>query len=207
MNIQGGAQTQDYEVSADQYDKNRHFFLSHVFKDHYERALANLPVINSPFNITKVEVWITNRTSDFQQSRNIVAFSDLGEAAVNMEKPLTWNGKAAVAYPSNEANDLFNQMTSTYAGIRDINQSTGILQSITTIDQNPFTNSRDYERVENARLIPESEYKVNTKLGYISLNTQLNADEVLAVAFEFTYNGQVYRVGEFSNSGIEAPRP
>lgn len=154
-----------------------------------------------------MEVWITNRTSDFQQSRNIVAFSDLGEAAVNMEKPLTWNGKAAVAYPSNEANDLFNQMTSTYAGIRDINQSTGILQSITTIDQNPFTNSRDYERVENARLIPESEYKVNTKLGYISLNTQLNADEVLAVAFEFTYNGQVYRVGEFSNSGIEAPRP
>lgn len=206
MNIQGGAQTQDYEVSADQYDKNRHFFLSHVFKDHYERALANLPVINSPFNITKVEVWITNRTSDFQQSRNIVAFSDLGEAAVNMEKPLTWNGKAAVAYPSNEANDLFNQMTSTYAGIRDINQSTGILQSITTIDQNPFTNSRDYERVENARLIPESEYKVNTKLGYLSLNTQLNADEVLAVAFEFTYNGQVYRVGEFSNSGIEAPQ-
>lgn len=206
MNIQGGAQTQDFDLAVDQYDRNRHFFLSHAFKDNFDRAMANLPVINSPFNITKVEVWITNRSGDFQQARNIVAFSDLGEGASNMEKPITWAGQANVIFPHNKANELYNLMTSTYSGIRDIAQSTGILQGIVPAEGSQFTTSRDYERVENARLVPESEYTLNSKLGYISLNTQLNADEVLAVAYEYTYNGQVFKVGEFSNAGIEAPQ-
>jgi cell surface protein SprA len=208
MNIQGGAQTQDFDLAADAYDKNRHFFLSHVFKKNFDRAMENLPVVSSPFNITKVEVWITNRSGDFESSRNIVAFSDLGEGMSDMEKPNTWQGQPNVIYPHNKANELYNQMTTTYSGIRDINQSTTILNGISAgADPNTeFTTARDYERIENARLIPESEYTLNTKLGYISLNAQLNADEVLAVAFEYTYNGQVFRVGEFSNAGIEAPQ-
>lgn len=207
MNIQGGAQTQDFDLAADEYDRNRHFFLSHVFKKNFNRAMENLPVVNSPFNITKVEVWITNRSSDFENSRNIVAFSDLGEGLQDMEKPNTWEGKPNILYPFNKANALYNEMANTN-GIRDINQSTTILNDVVVDpgDNNRFTTARDYERIENARLVPASEYTLNTKLGYISLNTQLNADEVLAVAFEYTYNGQVYRVGEFSNAGIEAPQ-
>lgn len=206
MNIQGGAQTQDFEVAANEYDRNRHFFLSHVFKDQFDRAMADLPVVNSPFNINRVEVWITNRSGDFERARNIVAFSDLGEGLPNMEKPNTWNGQPNVRHPHNNANEIYRRMTNEYSGIRDINQSTTILSAIPSADNTPFTTARDYERIENARLLPQSEYTLNSKLGYISLNSQLNADEVLAVAYEYTYNGEVYRVGEFSNSGIEAPQ-
>ena len=207
MNIQGGAQTQEFDLAADEYDKNRHFFLSHVFKNNFDKAMETLPVVNSPFNITKIEVWITNTSGNFESSRNIVAFSDLGEGLSDMEKPNTWQGKPNIIYPYNKANELYNQMTSTYSGIRDINQSTSVLNSITpnASDNNQFATSRDYERLENARLLSESEYSLNPKLGYISLNSQLNADQVLAVAFEYTYNGQVYKVGEFSSAGIEAP--
>src|SRR5690554_2514628 len=206
MNIQGGAQTQDFEVAANEYDRNRHFFLSHVFKDQFDRAMADLPVVNSPFNINRVEVWITNRSGDFERARNIVAFSDLGEGLPNMEKPNTWNGQPNVRHPHNNANEIYRRMTNEYSGIRDINQSTTILSAIPSADNTPFTTARDYERIENALLLPQSEYTLNSKLGYISLNSQLNADEVLAVAYEYTYNGEVYRVGEFSNSGIEAPQ-
>ena len=48
-------------------------------------------------------------------------------------------------------------------------------------------------------MLDASEYTVNTKLGYISLKTQLQADEVLAVAYNYTYSdGKTYQVGEFS---------
>jgi cell surface protein SprA len=195
MNIQGGAQTQEFNISADQYDRNRHFFLSHYFRDNYNRALENLPVINSSVNITRVEVWITNRTGDFERARNILALTDLGEQPDNQAR--SWGGTPN-AVPSNSSNDIYREMTTTYSGIRDINQITSLLSGLSS--------TQDYEKLENARLLPESEYTLNSRLGYISLNQQLNADEILAVAYEYTYNGEVYRVGEFSGSGIEAPQ-
>ena len=203
MNIQGGAQEQEFDVPADQYDRNRHFFLSHYFRDNYNRAMANLPIINSPINITKVEVWITNRSSDFERSRNVLAFTDLGESSVNMAKPALWGG-GTYDKPSNNSNNLYNTITTSYAEVRDINTITSVFQQPFFVNGG-FTGTRDYEKIENARLIPESEYSLNSKLGFISLNTALNADEILAVAFEYTFNGTVFRVGEFSNSGIEAP--
>ena len=68
-----------------------------------------------------------------------------------------------------------------------------------------FQIGRDYEKIENARKLTEREYTVNRQLGYISLNVALNNDEVLAVAYEYTYNGEVFKVGEFSTDGITAP--
>ena len=59
--------------------------------------------------------------------------------------------------------------------------------------------------IESARLLDPSEYSVNNALGYISLNQALNADEVLAVAYEYTMNGITYKVGELSTDGIDAP--
>lgn len=201
MNIQGGAQTQEFNIAADQYDRNRHFFLSHYFRDNYNRAMANLPVVTSPYTITRVEVWITNRSNDFERARNIVAFTDLGEHPANMANPGLWGGTPN-AIPSNNTNNLYREMTTTYGRIRDINEITSALAPLAG---SGFTNTRDIEKIENARLLPESEYTLNNKLGYISLNSPLNADEILAVSFEYTYNGEVFRVGELSNSGIEAP--
>ena len=198
IEVQGGAQVQDFSVNADDYDANKHFFLSDYFRDDYEKALQNLPVINSGINITRIEVWITNKTSNFEQSRNIVAFTDLGEPQPYSSEFERTNG-ASGDNPRNDLNDLYSKMTGgTYPGVRNITTVTSALTSLTL--------GRDYEKVENARLLSPREYDVNEKLGYISLNSALNSDEVLAVAYEYSYNGRTYQVGELSSSsGVNAP--
>jgi cell surface protein SprA len=69
-----------------------------------------------------------------------------------------------------------------------------------------MTSGIDFEKVESARLLNSSEYTFNSKLGFISLNSRLNADQVLAVAFQYTVLGDttVYQVGQFSNE-VETP--
>ncbi|MDI3521636.1 MAG: hypothetical protein PWR04_1624, partial [Anaerophaga sp.] len=201
MNIQGGAQQQDFEINVDEYDKNRHFFLSHHFRERYNEAMKHLPVINSPFNITKIEVWVTNRSNNFDESRNIIAFADLAESGDNLTNPGLWTSQPG-ALPSNEASNLYEQMNTTYSAIRNINE---VSSTFSSLESQGFRGAREYEKIENARLLKESEYTLHPKLGYISLNSPLNNDEVLAVAYEYTYNGEVYRVGELSTDGIEAP--
>ncbi len=201
MNMEGGAQTQLIDVRADQYDRNRHFFLAHKFRDLYNQSLASLPFVNSPINITRVEVWITNRSGNFNEARNIIGFLDIGETGSNLSNTVLWSGSPQ-AMPSNEANNLYGEMTSSYSGIRDINQVATLFSSLENMN---FNGGKDYEKIESARLLSPNEYTVNENLGYISLNSALNSDEILAVAFEYTYMGQNYKVGEFSNSGIQAP--
>ena len=62
IDVEGGAQTTEFDIYADQYETNKHFFLSHYFKERYNDAMSQLPFINSPINITKIEVWVTNNT-------------------------------------------------------------------------------------------------------------------------------------------------
>ncbi len=203
IEVRGGAQTQEFKVFADEYDANRHFFLSHYFRDTYEASLANLPVISSGINITRVEVWITNKTNSFENSRNIVGFIDLAENQANIfsQDIIQPNPSVSGNHPRNDLNDLYRLMTTTYAGIRNINQVTSTLQPLAPV----FTIGQDYEEIENARKLTEREFTINSRLGYISLNTPLNADEVLAVAYEYSFGGQTYQVGEFSGEGINAP--
>ena len=49
IQLEGGAQVQEFEVFADEYDENRHFFLSHYNQQTFEGALRNLPQIKQPF--------------------------------------------------------------------------------------------------------------------------------------------------------------
>ncbi|GAB7089269.1 T9SS outer membrane translocon Sov/SprA [Marinifilum fragile] len=201
VNLENGAQKNEFEISVDQYEANRHFFLSKYFYDTYNKALENLPVINSAVSINKVEVWVTNKSSNFQDSRNVVAFVDIGESAANISNTL-FSQTGTGVLPDNDLNNAYQQMTETYSGIRDINQVTGTLGPLAP----GFTNGTDYEKIENARKLSPSEYTINEKLGYISLNQALNADEILAVAYEYTHRGQVYRVGEFTADGVSAPQ-
>ena len=200
IEVQGGAQVQDFSITVDDYDANKHFFLSNYFRDNYNRSLANLPIINSGVTITRIEVWITNKNSNFEESRNIIAFHDLGEP--NPYSPsFSRNPSEQGNNPRNELNNLYSQMTGPLSGIRNINSVTGLLSG----DPN-FMLTRDFEKIENARLLSEREYTLNAQLGYISLNGALNADEILAVAYEYTYNGKTFRVGELSSSaGVSAP--
>ena len=194
VNSKGGVQTQEYELTIDQYDENRHFFLSQYFRDNYDRAMRTLPLVNSSVSINRVEVWITNKQSNYDEARNIVAFADLGEHNRISNPMFTPSGSRDL--PSNDANTLYRTIVNDYPDARDISRITQALGGT-------LEGGRDYEEVESARRLNESEYTLNEKLGYISLNTQLQADEVLAVAFEYTSGGQVYQVGEFSTDNSE----
>jgi cell surface protein SprA len=204
---EGGATITDFEIFALDYDENRHFFLSHYFRDNYDRVLAQYPFINTNVQITRTEVWITNRTSSTENVRNIVALQDIGESNPNdiglLFPPGGFIQVPSRSYPNN-ANNKFNPL-----GIEGSEPSVlnPAIRDIATV-QSGFSGVQvrdglDYVSLENAKKLNPGEYQLDSQLGYISLNQRLNNDEVLAVAFQFTVNGAVYQVGEFSN-GVDA---
>ena len=205
---QGDGTIQDFEIFALEYDENRHYFLAQYFRDTYDRALANYPFVNTNVQITRIEVWVTNRTQRFENTRNIVAIQDIGESDPSKiglpNIPGGFVNLPAGAYPRNSSND-FNPF-----GISGTGQSvlTSAIRDVSTIGQGfggvQVSDGSDYVSLENARQLTPSEYTLDTQLGYISLNQRLNNDEVLAVAFQYTVNGQVYQVGEFANDGVDA---
>lgn len=194
VNSKGGVQTTPFEITVDQYDENRHYFLAHYFYDNYDKALRTLPYVNSAITINRVEVWITNKRNDFNEARNIAAFSDLGEFN-HISNPTFVQKTGSSDIPQNAANNLYRNMVDNYPAIRDEAQVNNTLSSI-------LTNGTDYEKVTSARRLKDSEYILNKQLGYISLRTQLQQDEVLAVAFEINYGGQTFQVGEFSSDKV-----
>ncbi len=201
IHLDKGAQKQEFELSAHNYEANRHFFLSNYFRKHYDEALAKLPIINSGVTITKIEVWVTNKVSNFEQARNIVAFTDLGEIAGDISNTAVVQGLGG-SYPDNRRNTLYGQLDAApLNAIRDINQVTTTFSTYLP----GFLSAWDYEKIENARLLDPSEYVLNAQLGYISLNQALNTDEVLAVAYEYTVRGELFTVGELTSNAHAAP--
>lgn len=198
VSSKGGTQLTTFEIEIANYDENRHFFLSHYFRDNYDRSMAQLPTIMSGVTINRVEVWVTNKTSDYTNPRNIVAFTDIGESR-HISNPMWQSTGNVTGLPSNSANNLYSTLNSTYSDIRNIDNVNNILGSIDGIN-----GGLDYEKLSNARLLSSSEYTVNNALGYISLKNALRADEVLAIAYEYTYGGQTYQVGEFSSDQKES---
>ncbi len=190
--LKGGGQATQFDISADQYDANRHFFLAQYFRDNFNNAMSTLPVVRSNVIITRVEVWVTNRNQVNADVRDVLGFMDLAE-----HNP--YNAAVApngAAVPGNGSNTLYGELTNpANADLRQVNSVFDVLQ--TRFPFNQLANTADYE-LTFARKLDPSQYSVNNLLGYISLNTSLNNDEVLAVAFEYTINGTLYRVGEFS---------
>nr|WP_246392390.1 cell surface protein SprA [Microbacter margulisiae] len=201
VNTQGGVQTTKFQLRADQYDANRHFFLSAYFRNHFEQWMSQLPYITSGIKITRIEVWVTNKQGNFSQARNILAFTDLGEST-NLSNT-HWTLNSALPNPDNATNSLYKEVSS-LNGVRNIQSSISILN--TQFGSYGITGSHDYEEVESARRLDPSEYTLNSSLGYISLRARLNSDDVLAVAYEYTQNGKTYQVGEFSTDQVSAPQ-
>ena len=79
LQINNGAQHNDYRIGGDNYEANKHYFLAQFFRDNYNKAMMNAPNLLSGVNITKVEVWITNKTGNTQDSRDVLGLIDLGE--------------------------------------------------------------------------------------------------------------------------------
>ncbi|MCK5907697.1 MAG: cell surface protein SprA, partial [Flavobacteriales bacterium] len=191
---EGGATVNEFEFYIDNYEANKHYYFSQYFFENYDVAVKDYPFINSGINITRIEVWTTNRKAETENVRNIVGLMDLGEN--NPYNPnVTPTGGS---FPDNGSNSL--NPANLPSGVRDISQVSSAMTSI------GLNESSDYVVLENSRKLSPNEFKFDPRLGYISLNQSLNADEVLGIAFQYTYNGKTYQVGEFSNDGIEAPQ-
>lgn len=190
VSSKGGAQLTTFEFSADAYDENRHFFLSHYFRDHYDENMKQLPNITSGITIKRIEVWVTNKTGATTDTRNIVGFTDLAEHDSISNNAWIAGGDKQ---PSNNSNSLYNTLNNNLSAARDISAAT------TTLDAAGMVGGVDYEKLESARKLSASEYTLNSALGYISLKQTLQTDQVLAVAYEYTFRGQTYQVGEFSS--------
>ena len=202
VSSEGGAQMTKFEVGIADYDENRHFFLNYFFRDNYETAMQSLPYVASGVTINRIEVWITNKRGAYDQARNILALSDLGEnedkhISLNSSLSQQWLTTPGYNVPTNKANREYDAILG-IDNVRDIQQMTSVLQTAYP----DLIGGEDYEKLESARLLSSSEYTLNNALGYISLKSGLNQDEVLAVAYEYTYGGKVYQVGEFSTDKI-----
>ncbi len=192
IKIDNGFQGREFEIIGSGYDRNRHYFLGHFFRDNYERWLRSLPLVTSGVNINRVEVYILNRTNNSESLRNFAAFTDLGEGRVLLNQGNPQIGSGINGPNDNDANLLFENLSSN-GSLRDIDQVDNTLSS-----QFIFNKSADYEKVTSARKLNSDEYEINKNLGYISLLRRLQNDEVLAVSYEYTYNGNRYKVGELT---------
>jgi cell surface protein SprA len=226
ITAQGGGTIQEFQVFALDYDSDRHFFLSQFFRSRYDFALRNYPLIDSRVQITRIEVWVTNRQNRINatenNSRNIIALQDLGES--QLSKPITntditdeavgfanpaiipgfFNDPTFNLPPDNKNNKLDPE------SINNGGWLDPTIREIVTVSDASFTNGldadegKDYSKLENARKLSSNEYTYHTQLGYISLNQKLNNDEVLAVAYQYTIGDEVYQVGEFGTDGVNA---
>ena len=187
VSSKGGTQVTPYELNVSDYEENRHFFLAKYFREHYNEAMGKLPVITTGIEISRIEVWVTNKSGTTSNSRNIVALADLAESTSTK-----WGDSGSESkVPSNSANSEYAEVTTTYEEARDIDKTSSVLVG-------KYEGGTDYEKLASARLLTSSEYTFNKALGYISLKTALQTDQVLAVAYEFTYGGRTFKVGEFA---------
>ncbi|MEN2399090.1 cell surface protein SprA [Flavobacterium sp. MC2016-06] len=212
---QGSGTVQEFSLYALDYDSNRHFFLSQYFRNKYDASLKNYPLIDSRIQITKIEVWVTNKKTAVSTTannlRNIIALQDLGEAqltgladneVVVLDPSSGMFNKAADSPPDNSNNDYDPAQIKAGSGL--LNSQ---IREIATSNSGFNTTARegqDYSKLENARKLATTEYTLNKQLGYISLQQKLANDEVLAVAYQYTSGDQVYQVGEFATDGVDA---
>lgn len=209
VSAQGGGTLEEFEFFARDYDENRHYFLAQHFRDDYDRAMLTYPYINNNTQIARVEVWVTNRNNQTDNVRNIVAFQDLGESEpenIGLDNAPAGFINIPNALPNNPNNELdptnINNINGMGSILNDNVRDITNVQNGVTVAVNEGT---DYGILESARkLVEGQDFTLNPQLGYISLNQRLLNDEVLAVAFQYTSNGQVYQVGEFGNDGVDA---
>lgn len=212
---EGGGTIQDFDMFALDYDSDRHFFLSQYFRGKYDSALKNYPFIDSRVQISRLEIWVTNRqnrvTTTNNNLRNIIALQDLGEAQLTglqdsevvVLNPSTGMFNNPIDSPSDNANNDYDP-AQIAAGTGLLNNNIREIATSGSGFNAPVSEGGDYSKLENARKLNANEYTFNPQLGYISLQQRLANDEVLAVAFQYTIGDQVYQVGEFGNDGVDA---
>lgn len=207
---QGGGTLSEFSVTALDYDEDKHFFLAQYFRDNYDDALTNYPYINSQVQITRLEVWVTNRSQQTLNVRNVVAIQDLGEpeqdnTRIGIGSPAMFFNNPSDKLPRNDANDFDPTAIGSGGVLTDAIRDIATVESGFNLVGYQINQGFDYAILENARKLEQGrDYDFNTQLGYVSLNQRLSNDEVLGVAFQYTFNGEVFQVGEFANGGVDA---
>jgi cell surface protein SprA len=184
MALQGGNTATHFEIKGDDYEENRHFLLAQYFKNNYNKVMSNAPAVITPVQILRLEVWVTNKNGATTDAREIVGLVDLGEA--NPFHPFTVTG----TLPDNNTNSEYSSIINNASS----RNSTLINTQLTSMGLSPV---QDFEKTF-ARKLDSTQYIFNKRAGFLSLSQPLQADEVLAVAFQYSYNGKIYQVGEFS---------
>jgi cell surface protein SprA len=221
---QGGGTVQEFDMFALDYDADRHFFLSQYFRNKYDESLAKYPFIDSRVQITRLEVWVTNKQNRIVPTsnnlRNIIALQDLGEApltnpitGVPLNKVVVLDPIDPAFYtapldaPSDNKNNKYDPDLIIKGGgflNNNIREIVTANSGFTYPNTAKATEGQDYSKLENARKLTTNEYTFNPQLGYISLQQKLANDEVLAVAYQYTIGDTVHQVGEFGNDGVDA---
>ncbi len=192
MGVQGGSTSSSFEFKANDYEENRHFLMSQYFRNNYNNAMSQLPIVNSRVQIMRIEVWVTNRNNSTTETRDVVGLMDLAETNpyragnpnLDPYQPLP-NG-----IPDNDVTLLYRNILAD-PGSRN---SSTVTTRLSTMGLRAV---QDFEKTFARQLAP-TEFYFNPQVGFISLNQPLQPDEVLAVAFQYSYNGKIYKVGEFS---------
>ncbi len=185
LNLQGGASSQLFEIKGDEYEENRHFLLGQYFRRNYKRVMSTLPAVTTPIQILRMEVWVTNRTGVTTDARDVVGLMDLGEdQPFGSYPPINGN------LPANNTNNLY----STIVTNTNNRNPALVANNLVNLGLRPV---QDFEKTF-ARKLDSTQYVFNRQAGFISLQLPLQPEEVLAVAYQYTYNGRVYQVGEFS---------
>ena len=202
ITLKGGSQYQEFLVNADEYDENRHFFLTHYNREHFEEALSELPVIKTLFKIQNIQVWVTDTRNATENIRDIVAIADLGEtkrttnttAAMQPPAVPVYTDNKGEALPDNRANPIYSQLLND-PRTKQVDRVVNVLKTA------PFSlqQGRDFEKV-TARMLSPTEYTYHPELGFISLNVNIQPDQVVGIAFSYTYLGEQYQVGQIAQS-------
>lgn len=213
---EGGGTVQNFDLYALDYDNDRHFFLSQYFRNKYDASLKNYPLIDSRVQVTRLEVWVTNKqnrvTTNNNNLRNIIALQDLGEGQITgvpdnqvvvISSPTGFFNNPADT-PTDNNNNKYDPATIGQAGAYLNSNIREIVTAKSGFNNANTSEGTDFSVLENARKLTANEYTFNAQLGYISLQQRLANDEILAVAFEYTVGGKVYQVGEFGSDGVDA---
>jgi cell surface protein SprA len=189
VNLQGGAASQTFEFKADEYEENRHFLLGQYFRENYNKVLERIPAVTSAVQILRLEVWVTNRNGSTTNTRDVVALMDLAERnpyRADIINPLSTFSNV----PSNDINDLYSKIIN-----NGNNRNPSLV--VSNLQAMGLAPVQDFEKTF-ARKLDSTQYYFNRQAGYISLSQPLQPDEVLGVAYQYSYNGRTYQVGEFS---------
>ena len=213
---EGGGTVQNFDLYALDYDNDRHFFLSQYFRNKYDASLKGYPFIDSRVQITRIEVWVTNKQNRVSTTsnnlRNVIALQDLGEGQITgipdnevvVISSTTGFFNNPIDSPTDNSNNKYNPEAIGQNGSFLNSNIREIVTAKSGFNNANVSEGTDYSILENARKLTANEFTFNPQLGYISLQQRLANDEILAVAFEYTVGGQIYQVGEFGNDGVDA---